>query len=52
MAKAKSVRVPNFIPAEPELLSPAVKRILQVTLATGSVLMLAAFVMVTFVAAF
>jgi hypothetical protein len=52
MAKAKSVRVPDFIPAEPDLLSPAVKALLQVTLAAGSILMLVAFVVVTFIALF
>lgn len=49
---AKTVRVPDFVPAEPDLLSPTVKRILQVTLAAGSVVMLVAFVVVTFVALF
>lgn len=49
---AKTVRAPDFIPAEPNLLSPAVRRLLQVTLAVGSILMLVAFVVVTFIAVF
>jgi len=49
---AKTVRVPDFIPSEPELLSPPVKQVLRVTLATGSILMLVAFVVVTFIAVF
>jgi hypothetical protein len=49
---AKTVRVPDFIPAEPDLLPPAVKPMLRLALATGSILMLAAFVVVTFIAVF
>lgn len=52
MAKASSVRVPDFIPAEPDLLPTAVKRVLMVALAAGSILMLTAFVVVTFIALF
>lgn len=52
MAKATSVRVPDFIPAEPDLLPPTVKRFLMVALTVGSVVMLAAFVVVTFIALF
>ena len=52
MAKASSVRVPDYIPAEPDLLPSAVKQILMVTLAAGSIVMLTAFVVVTFIALF
>lgn len=52
MAKATSVRVPDYIPAEPDLLHPAVKQVLMVTLAAGSIVMLVAFVVVTFIALF
>ncbi len=52
MAKATSVRVPDYIPAEPNLLHPAVKQILMVVLVAGSVVMLAAFVVVTVIALF
>ncbi|HRD28787.1 MAG TPA: hypothetical protein PLO65_10855 [Caulobacter sp.] len=52
MAKATSVRVPEFIPAEPDLLSPAVKQVLRVLLAVGSTIMLVGFVVATFVAVF
>jgi hypothetical protein len=52
MAKATSVRVPDYIPAEPDLLPTAVKRVLMVTLAAGSIVMLIAFVVVTFIALF
>jgi hypothetical protein len=50
MAKATSSRVPDFIPAEPDLLPTAVKRFLMVTLAVGSIVMLTAFVVVTIIA--
>jgi len=52
MAKATSVRVPDYIPVEPDLLHPAVKRLLMVTLATGSIVMLAGFVVATVLALF
>lgn len=52
MAKATSARVPDYIPAEPDLLHPTAKQILRVTLAAGSLLMLAAFVGVLVVAVF
>lgn len=52
MAKATSVRVPDYIPAEPDLLHPAIKRFLMVTLAAGSIVMLVAFVVATFIALF
>ena len=52
MAKANSVRVPDVIPAEPELLSPAVKQVLRVVLAVGSIIMLVGFVVATFIAVF
>lgn len=52
MAKATSVRVPDYIPAEPDLLHPVVKRLLMVALATGSILMLVGFVVATFIALF
>lgn len=52
MAKATSIRVPDYIPAEPDLLHPAVKPLLMVSLATGSILMLAGFVVATFIALF
>jgi hypothetical protein len=52
MAKATSAPVPDYIPAEPELLHPAAKQVLRLMLATGSLLMLAAFVVVIVVAVF
>lgn len=52
MAKATSVRVPDYIPAEPDLLHPVVKRLLMITLAVGSIFMLVAFMVATFIALF
>ena len=42
----------DFIPAEPELLSPVAKGLLMLVMATGSVIMLGAFVIVTAIAVF
>jgi hypothetical protein len=52
MAKATSVRVPELVPAEPDLLSPAVKQLLRVLLVVGSTILLVGFVAATFVALF
>ena len=52
MAKPTSVRVPDFVPVEPDLLSPAIKQVLRVTLAVGSIVMLVGFVVATFIALF
>lgn len=52
MANSTSVRVPDFNPAEPELLSPVAKGLLMLVMATGSVIMLGAFVIVTAIAVF
>lgn len=52
MANSTSVRVPDFIPAEPELLSPVAKGLLRLIMATGSLVMLGAFLIVTAIAVF
>jgi hypothetical protein len=52
MAKATSIRVNDYIPTEPNLLHPVVKRLLMVTLAAGSIVMLVGFVVATFIALF
>lgn len=49
---AKTVPVPDFVPAEPNLLPPVAKGLLMVIMVTGSVIMLGAFVVVTALAVF
>lgn len=49
---AKTVPVPDFIPAEPDLLPPVAKGLLMLVMAAGSAIMLVAFVVVAALAIF
>ena len=49
---AKTLPVPEFIPAEPDLLSPVAKGLMMLIMASGSVIMIGAFVVVTALAIF